>query len=222
MYKGTQKSFSKSAILYSFIYLYVIFCYSVEYQELMAILGISIFLILQTFDKQNQNGMQKISLTIAGFVYIIVFGSYAYKLYLYPQYDASWGPMIVFWTLFICKFSDGMAYFGGKKFGKHKMIQRISPNKTWEGFVCGMVGGCIPAVFIQNMAGFNFWVALQFCFLISLTAVLGDLIESMFKRELNVKDAANDIPAFGGTFDMIDSVLLSLPIAYFFIIYRTI
>jgi len=85
-----------------------------------------------------------------------------------------------------------------------------------------LLGGLAPALFIQSLDGFNLSTALQFCLIVTLAAVAGDFIESMFKRELNVKDAANDIPAFGGTFDMIDSVVTSLPIAYLFIQFKAI
>jgi phosphatidate cytidylyltransferase len=221
LYKNTQKSFSKSAILYSILFMITVWK-SPQLFELMLIIGVILFLSLQIFDKSNTDGMKKISLTVCGFIYITVFSSYVFKIYIYKSDLPMWGPTMVFWTFFICKFSDATAYFGGVNFGKHKMIPRLSPNKSWEGFFFGLLGGVAPALLIQSLDGFNLSTAFQFCLLVTLAAVGGDFIESMFKRELKVKDAANDIPAFGGTFDMIDSVITSLPIAYLFIHFKVI
>lgn len=215
LYKGKQESFKSSAMLLSILYCYVAW-YHPQYTELAVVIALCAFFILQACIKSNEKGMEKISLSFTGFFYICVMSAYTFKLYNLNPEIPMWGPSLVFWSFFICKFSDATAYFGGVRYGKHKMIKRISPNKSWEGLFFGILGGVVPFILIQKIEGFTMFSAFMFCLCVTLAAVIGDLIESMLKREMNVKDAANDIPAFGGTFDMIDSVIISMPLAYYF------
>lgn len=216
LYQQKVSCFYKSSLLFSIFYLYFTNT-NPNLSEPLLILGIIGLFILQTFDKQNEKGMAKISLTLMGFIYVTYLGSYFFRLYHLKPEETHWGASILFISLFICKFSDAAAYVGGTKFGKHKLIPRISPKKSWEGLGFGYLGAmcAIPMLILFN--DFSLKHAFLFCILVSSASVLGDLAESMFKRELNIKDAANDIPGFGGTLDMADSILTSLPMAYFYI-----
>lgn len=123
--------------------------------------------------------------------------------------------MLILTILLIVKFTDIGAFFGGKALGRHKLIFWLSPGKTWEGLVCGMltagVVGMCCAVWVSN---FTWFKGLLFGMLIGGIGQLGDLLESMMKRDAEVKDSGKLIPGFGGVLDVIDSPLLAAPFAY--------
>ncbi len=123
------------------------------------------------------------------------------------------------WVLLGCSLvwaADIGAYIFGKLWGKTKMAPHVSPGKTWAGFWGGLLGGCII------MLGFYRWMrpdfnvihAVWLALITVLAAVVGDLVESLFKRVYNVKDSGNIIPGHGGVFDRIDSMLAAFPIYY--------
>jgi phosphatidate cytidylyltransferase len=124
--------------------------------------------------------------------------------------------MIILMILLVVKFTDIGAYFGGRKFGKHKLIFWLSPGKTWEGLVFGVmtagVVGAICAAFIPGQL--RWWQGLIFGIVIGGIGQLGDLLESLMKRDAEVKDSGHAIPGFGGILDVIDSPLLAAPFAY--------
>jgi len=122
----------------------------------------------------------------------------------------------------VTKFSDTGAYAVGSLIGRHKMIPRVSPGKTWEGF-----GGAIflstvsSLLFVQifgaHMFGMNSMHALILGVVLSSTAVIGDLIESLFKREAGLKDSGHFFPGIGGILDLLDSLLFNAPIMYIYL-----
>ena len=114
--------------------------------------------------------------------------------------------------------NDSFAYLFGSMFGKHKMFPEISPNKTWEGFFGGMVSTVIAAALFNNyleILSFTEWLGLALVVLIFGT--LGDLFESAIKRSYGIKDSGKFMPGHGGILDRIDSLLLALPAAYFYL-----
>jgi len=217
LYKNQQVSFKWPAIVFSAFYLYSVAHFSPQTSTALGLMGFVGLFGLQMLDVDNQKGMAKIALTLVGFIYIIYFGSHFILLHNMAPDARHWGSSVLFTAIFICKFSDATAYFGGRYFGKRKLIPRVSPNKTREGLYCAYLGALVPWPFLTYLNGFNVWTALGFCLLLATMAFIGDLFESMLKRELKVKDTANDIPAFGGTLDMIDSIILSMPAAYWYI-----
>lgn len=121
------------------------------------------------------------------------------------------GILFLFWTL------DSFAYFGGRLFGKHKLFERISPKKTWEGSLIG-AGFCIGlGVLFQFVwpVGWN-WIVLAA--IISVTGQLGDLVESMFKRSLQLKDSGGLLPGHGGILDRFDGFIISVPFIALFLL----
>lgn len=117
--------------------------------------------------------------------------------------------------LLCVKFTDIGAYFGGRSLGRHKLIPWLSPGKTWEGLFFGLatagVVGVIAATQIEMLV---WWKGLVFGVIIGGVGQLGDLLESLMKRDAEVKDSGNSIPGFGGVLDVIDSPLLAAPVAY--------
>jgi phosphatidate cytidylyltransferase len=117
--------------------------------------------------------------------------------------------------------SDTGAYFSGRAFGKHKLAPKISPGKTWE----GAVGGMLASLLMATLAHYWFFpelslkAALPLAALLNVLGVVGDLTESALKRGANAKDAANILPGHGGFLDRLDSLLFNAPVLYYFALY---
>src|SRR5581483_2237264 len=127
--------------------------------------------------------------------------------------------VIVLMILLCVKFTDIGAYFGGRAFGRHKLIPWLSPGKTWEGLFFGLIfAGAIGSCFTFFISNQNFhlpwWKAAIFGALLGGIGQLGDLLESLMKRDAEVKDSGRLVPGFGGILDIIDSPLLAAPFAY--------
>jgi len=127
----------------------------------------------------------------------------------------SGSTMLIVMVLLAVKFTDIGAYFGGKLLGRHKLIPWLSPRKTWEGLICGMLlGGIVGAVCASWILQLDWLKASIFGILLGGVGQLGDLLESLMKRDAQVKDSGAMIPGFGGVLDVIDSPLLAAPFAY--------
>jgi phosphatidate cytidylyltransferase len=121
--------------------------------------------------------------------------------------------------VFAVKSADIGAYTGGTLFGRHKFSPRISPGKTWEGMVAAVATAMIVAVLFAVACGIMvWWLAAIFGFCFAFVGQMGDLVESMIKRDAQQKDSADNVPGFGGIMDVIDSPLVAAPFAYLFFI----
>lgn len=211
VFKLTQPAFHLPALIYAAIYIFLNRNATSPDEGPITFVGIFGLFVLQLFFPKRKGGMARIAITLTGFIYVITLGCFAIFLYNGDQN----GPMLFFSTLFICKFSDAAAFFAGKRFGRKKLIPRVSPNKTVEGLIGAYAGGFLGAPLVYfGIPGVGLFFSLLLCVTIVTVATLGDLFESQFKRELDLKDTANDIPGFGGTLDMIDSILWSMPAAF--------
>lgn len=134
------------------------------------------------------------------------------------------GLMLLLYVFILVWAADSGAYFAGRKFGKHKLAPKVSPGKTWQGVLGGLVtAGLLALVFIQVTPDNLFSVATLPFILLSVAtvaiSVLGDLTESMFKRECGIKDSSQLIPGHGGILDRIDSLTAAVPFFAFFYFY---
>ena len=177
--------------------------------------------VLQFLSKSNTAGILAISTTLFGLMYVPWLLNFIQKINFFPGINDN-GKFYVLYFILVTKFSDTGAYVVGSMIGKHKMIPRISPAKTWEGF-----GGAIivatgaSLVFTHcladKMPGMTPLHAVILGVILSSTAVIGDLIESLFKREAGVKDSGNFFPGIGGILDLLDSLLFNAPIMYLYL-----
>ena len=125
------------------------------------------------------------------------------------KYEIVLAIFIMIWS------NDTFAYLVGKSIGKHKLLERVSPKKTIEGFIGGMVFTIIASIIIsQFYTFFNVTLWIITAIIISLFGTLGDLVESKFKREAGVKDSGNIMPGHGGILDRLDSVIFVVPFLY--------
>ena len=175
--------------------------------------------VRQLVSRSNTNGISAIAATLFGLMYVPWLLNFFQKIYFFPGVD---GKYFLLYFVLLTKFSDMGAYTVGSLIGKHKMIPRISPNKTWEGFAGAIListGASLAFVhfFGSHMFGMNFFHATILGITLSITAVIGDLIESLFKREAGAKDSGNLFPGIGGILDLLDSLLFNAPIMYLYL-----
>ncbi len=120
--------------------------------------------------------------------------------------------------------SDTFAFFGGKIFGKHKLAERISPKKTWEGSISGFIFTLIAGFMLKQFwyTGFNLSHIIAISIIVGIFSQVGDLFESQLKRSVQVKDSSHLIPGHGGFLDRFDSILFSVPALYIYLYLRSI
>lgn len=128
------------------------------------------------------------------------------------------GPQFLLFALVLTWAADTVAYFVGRAFGKHLLAPKISPKKTWEGSIGGLLGSLLVAV------GFHYWIHFDLGFLLTIAVIgniagqMGDLAESAWKRSAGVKDSGGLLPGHGGVLDRIDALILCIPVVWFYLV----
>lgn len=177
--------------------------------------------VKQFTSKTNTAGILAISTTLFGLMYVPWLLNFVQKINYFPRIGDN-GHWYVLYFILVTKFSDLGAYVTGSLIGKHKMIPRISPGKTWEGFGGAVVittGVSLAFVHFagDRLPGMNLMHATILGVVLSISAVIGDLIESLFKRESGVKDSGAFFPGIGGILDLLDSILFNAPLMYLYL-----
>ena len=125
-----------------------------------------------------------------------------------------WNPWIMIFYIFIIWANDVFAYLFGITLGRHRLFERISPKKSWEGFFGGLLGavamGYVAATVLE--ASVAMWIGVAL--VAAISGVFGDLVESMMKRSIDIKDSGNIIPGHGGWLDRFDALILSAPFVF--------
>lgn len=141
--------------------------------------------------------------------------------------DGKFKPELIVAVFILMWSNDTFAYLIGKNFGKHKLLERISPKKTVEGFVGGMLGALLAGFIIfkvleqyrpLDVERYPFWVWIALAIIVSLFGTIGDLIQSKFKRQAGVKDSGIIMPGHGGLYDRLDSIIYASPFVYAFLL----
>ena len=177
--------------------------------------------VRQFVSKTSTTGILSIAVTLFGLMYVPWLLNFIQKINFFPGVE---GHYYLLYFVLITKLSDTGAYATGSLIGRHKMIPRISPGKTWEGFAGAIVVSTLASlVFVHflgsKMAGMNWIHATILGIILSVGAVVGDLIESLFKREAGLKDSGRFFPGIGGILDLLDSLLFNAPIMYLYLRY---
>ena len=167
-----------------------------------------IYFIRELYCKRD-NPIQSLAYFVLGQVYIAIPFSLAVVL-VFSTY--TFDPILLLAVFVLIWVNDTFAYLTGRAIGKHKMFERISPKKTWEGFAGGaifaIIGSYVFHLYTPEVSVL-YWVG--FALVVVVFGTLGDLIESMMKRTLKVKDSGNIIPGHGGILDRMDSTILAVP-----------
>ncbi|OBK20739.1 phosphatidate cytidylyltransferase [Mycobacterium asiaticum] len=154
----------------------------------------------------SSNYLRDVSATVLLAAWVPLFASFAAML----VYDPKHGPAWVFCMMIAVVCSDTGGYAVGALFGKHPMVPKISPKKSWEGFTGSLIFGITATILTATyLAGKTWWVGALLGLLFVLTTTLGDLIESQVKRDLGIKDMGRLLPGHGGLMDRLDGILPS-------------
>jgi len=133
-------------------------------------------------------------------------------------FNGYWNPNLLLAVFLIIWVNDSFAYLVGSTFGKHRLFERISPKKSWEGFIGGAVASMVVAyVFSLFETDLVWWQWFIFSALVVVFGTFGDLMESLMKRSVGVKDSGRLIPGHGGLLDRFDSMLLAVPVIYLYL-----
>lgn len=174
---------------------------------------ISVFII--ELYRKSEYAFVNIGFTLLGILYIAVPFSFANYIVYHTdsyQFQLLLGFLILMWSF------DTLAYVFGVSFGKHRLFERISPKKSWEGFIGGLFSNLGMAYLISLIfkdLSFIQWAGLSI--LISIFGTYGDLVESSFKRNIDEKDSGSLLPGHGGVLDRFDAVLFTLPLFYVYL-----
>ena len=239
--------FSITGIIINFILVYLIYSVmmgyldSIRYEIVIIgmILSSILILLMRTLWSAKPNPILNLSVTFTGLIYI----SFSFiSLFLIRNYGllklSENGPsefqnfingketylmMAILFSIWIC---DTAAYFIGKKWGKNKLFESVSPKKTWEGAIAGFITGTgffVLAFYVIQLifnysGGFSFLHVIAIGIIISSLGQIGDLAESKLKRDAGVKDSSNLLPGHGGIFDRFDSIMFVFPAILLYLI----
>jgi phosphatidate cytidylyltransferase len=200
------------------------------YDESWGMLWVAIALGLAFLLQAVRRGTEHATINVASTVFIIVYtgGLAGYMTRLRMEIGGYEGAVVLLFSIFLVKATDIGAFFTGRSLGKHKLIPWLSPHKTWEGLVGGLLVTVILSVLLGRLlpdsltAGMTNgplaypWGFFWFGLLMGLLSVAGDLAASLLKRDAAVKDSGVILPGMGGALDILDSPLLAAPAAWFF------
>lgn len=184
-------------------------------------------MLLQLTRRSNDNALTNVAATLLGFIYCAVLPGLVVHLRHLHFPPGGWpmhGVEFAVVCIFVSKVSDVGALLTGSRWGKHKLIPRLSPGKTWEGAAGGLM---FSVLLLQFMILTAPWMALArlgrptlvlLSFLLAAGGLAGDLVESAFKRNSRRKDAGAGVPGFGGMLDLTDSLMVASPVMYFFLV----
>ena len=164
----------------------------------------------------------RVALTLFSIIYVGLLGCFLAALRTYQ--GNQWGMLALLSTIVVVKLSDIGAYTAGHLLGRHKLAPMLSPGKTIEGFIGGIVAGCFGAWLMlaalpTQIVGLSeatapLWNCILYGILLSLAGLLGDLCESLIKRDMQKKDSSDRLPGLGGILDLTDSLVFAAPTAF--------
>lgn len=174
---------------------------------------ILLFMLVELF-RNTQNPIINIGYTLLGVIYVVVpFGMLARISFFSADGNPSYSPWLTGGYFLLIMMNDTAAYLVGVPLGKNRLFERVSPKKSWEGAIGGMLFTLLLAYFLSKyleVLSLSSWLIIAV--LVVIFGSFGDLVESMFKRCLNKKDSGNIFPGHGGILDRYDAVFLSAPV----------
>jgi phosphatidate cytidylyltransferase len=172
--------------------------------------------------------IDEIAMTMFGFVYVVILFGFVPKILHLPLVSTGGENSARFYIVFllvVTKFTDMGAYLVGSVIGKHKMVPKISPGKTWEGFAGALFFAVLGSLgcfylFAKQIPLISLSHTIVLAVVLALVAVVGDLVESILKRSFAAKDSGSMMPGIGGVLDLIDSILLTGPVFFVYLLYQ--
>ena len=167
--------------------------------------------------RKSATPMANVGITYAGVIYVALPMA---LLTFFPMMlgNGEWKPWSVILYIFIIWANDVFAYLFGITLGKHRLFERISPKKSWEGFFGGLLGAMAMGFVAAKVLDANVALWIGLALIAAITGVFGDLVESLLKRSVNVKDSGSFIPGHGGWLDRFDALIFSVPFAFIYLV----
>lgn len=209
-----------------FVFGYIPFRYITDRDDTMALLLlllIILFMVMPTLvficelRQKSDRPIANIATTLAGTFYVAV--PMTMLLYIPIMLNAERWSVAMLGFMAIVWSNDVFAYLVGSTCGRHKMAERISPKKSWEGFAGGIAGAVLIGWAMSRILDGNTVVWCGLAAVTAVTGVAGDLVESMFKRSVGVKDSGSIMPGHGGFLDRFDALLISTPFAFVYLMF---
>jgi len=213
--KGVKLFKSLGLLVGALIPITIYFSFSVQegWQFLFIIIGMLVLFLLELTKKETHQAILSISATIFGIMYISWCFSFILRIRQLPE-----GAMLTGFLILTTKSSDVGAYIWGKNFGKTRLIKRISPKKSLEGSIGGFFTSLgVGIIFSLFIVSITFWEKFFLIIILAIIAQLGDLFESLIKRDCQVKDSGKLLPGMGGILDVMDSLIFAAPVFYLYI-----
>lgn len=197
--------------------------FSIYYSFILILLLILVFstFIIELFRKTDKP-FDNIANTFLGIIYIsLPLGLTNWIINPINETNGFY-PSLLLGVFILAWANDSFAYLFGVKFGKHRLLERISPKKSWEGFIAGLVFVQIFSIIIYRFSDshLEFWDWMIIGLIVTVIGTFGDLVESMFKRQIGVKDSGKILPGHGGILDRFDILFIVLPFIYSYIYLR--
>jgi phosphatidate cytidylyltransferase len=209
-----------------------------NWERFVIFASIAIVMIRQFPQKLNTQPVMTIAGTLFGIFYVAYLLTFMLRLAI--SFDSvgpasplgPTGRFLILFLLVCVKISDAGAYFVGCRYGRRKLFPRISPKKTWEGLYGGVVAGMAAGYGVYAVMGhatgvwwerqfgsvtLNVLEILSLAFMLTILGAVGDMVESLIKRAVAVKDSGRIIPGLGGLLDVFDSILYTAPVLYFYV-----
>ena len=166
--------------------------------------------------RKSATPMANVGITYAGVIYVALPMA---LLTFFPMMlgNGEWKPWSVILYIFIIWANDVFAYLFGITLGKHRLFERISPKKSWEGFFGGLLGAMAMGFVAAKVLDANVAMWIGLALIAAITGVFGDLVESLLKRSVDVKDSGSFIPGHGGWLDRFDALIFSVPFAFIYL-----
>lgn len=156
--------------------------------------------------------------SLFGFWYVTINLHFFLKILGLLRWECLSGLLVIIWIVLVTKLTDVGGFFVGCAIGKHHLAPTVSPKKTWEGVIGGMlyaiIGNTLFYLLFAHSLPFTFGKSLIFTLIMAWGSIVSDLLESLIKRQLKTKDSGSVLPGIGGILDLIDSLLLNTPLAY--------
>lgn len=200
-----------------FIYLVVVagsFPFKARQISLVVVATLPFIVMIAELFRQKENPLQNVALTLFGWLYVII----PLLLLVIMRGKSQWsyeailpiGMLLIVWT------NDTFAFLSGKFFGKTPLFPRLSPKKTWEGTIGGILFSLIAGYLLYFFSGIDLVFWLIAALIVAPAAILGDLFESMIKRSLGIKDSGTILPGHGGILDRFDAAYFAAPLFFIF------
>ncbi len=199
-----------------------------EYSFFLLLIPLFVMMMIAELYRRGEKPFDSLAHTFFGLIYVVLpFSLFPFSAFLHsdlktiiPHGSVDFSPGVVVGFFILLWVNDTGAYLTGMTMGKNRLMERISPKKSWEGFIGGAVLSALAASLLAGWLGIldtAGWIVVAL--IVAISGTFGDLVESMLKRSTGIKDSGNIMPGHGGFMDRFDSTLMAFPLVFLFILW---